>query len=141
MNRSNCELNSRTKFSYSCGRCRKRKIKCDRQLPYCSSCLEKGETVTCKYDSNPWQRELMVYEPGNAQLRKELGILKTTVTQSTQRPVGSACAVCAIQRMLRWLALWLYQDGFAGVGFIWMGMDGFAGVGWVWMWFGLVDES
>lgn len=98
MNRSNCELNSRTKFSYSCGRCRKRKIKCDRQLPYCSSCLEKGETVTCKYDSNPWQRELMVYEPGNAQLRKELGILKTTVS-SLENMVGNQKA--ALDEMRR----------------------------------------
>lgn len=90
MKSSDYELKKRNKVSYVCERCRKRKIKCDRKLPSCGSCLELGETEVCKYDSDKWQRELMVYEPGNAQLRKEIGILKTTIislenTVSTQR--------------------------------------------------------
>lgn len=79
MNGSTYELNKRTKFSYSCHRCRKRKIKCDRQTPCCGACLEKGEIETCKYDSNPWKGGLVAYEPGNSQLRKEIGTLKNTV--------------------------------------------------------------
>lgn len=89
MKSSGYEL-KRDKISYACGRCRKRKIKCDRKLPSCSSCSELGETGSCKYESDKWQTDLMVYEPGNAQLRKEVGVLRTKIrllenTVSTQR--------------------------------------------------------
>lgn len=69
----------RNKTSYACGRCRRRKVKCDRKVPCCGSCLELGETEGCEYDCDRWQTELTVYEPGNAQLRKQLGNLQTTI--------------------------------------------------------------
>lgn len=62
MKSSGYELKKRNKISYACGRCRKRKIKCDRKLPCCVS--ELGETGGCKYDSGKWQTDLTVYEPG-----------------------------------------------------------------------------
>ncbi|CUM68126.1 uncharacterized protein PRCAT00005843001 [Priceomyces carsonii] len=79
----------RAKLSNSCKMCQRRRIKCDRKVPICSSCKKRGETNLCEYESSQWQ-ENAILEPGNARLRKEVGILTCKIkslekTISTQR--------------------------------------------------------
>lgn len=42
--------NKRKRLVLSCLECKRRKLKCDRQLPVCSRCSEIGHPEQCKYD-------------------------------------------------------------------------------------------
>lgn len=40
---------TRKRDSLTCTQCRSRKLKCDKQLPSCSSCVKRGEAAFCTY--------------------------------------------------------------------------------------------
>lgn len=44
----------RQRVPISCSVCRKRKIKCDRKKPFCSSCLRSGVEHLCQYEKPVW---------------------------------------------------------------------------------------
>lgn len=47
----------RKRVPISCYACRLRKIKCDRNKPFCKSCISKKITHLCKYEEELWAKE------------------------------------------------------------------------------------
>lgn len=45
---------ARARIPISCYMCRKRKTKCDKNKPFCSSCITFGNTDLCTYEKHPW---------------------------------------------------------------------------------------
>lgn len=57
----------RKRLVLSCLECRRRKMKCDRQMPTCSRCLEIGQAGLCKYD----ERERILYNEQESDARSQ----------------------------------------------------------------------
>lgn len=45
---------ARARVPISCYMCRKRKTKCDKNKPFCNSCITFGNTDLCAYEKHPW---------------------------------------------------------------------------------------
>ncbi|MCJ1307615.1 hypothetical protein MMC25_001262 [Agyrium rufum] len=80
----------------ACTECRKRKLRCDRQLP-CISCAKRGEETTCYYEKNPealhteYTRRLQAETKLQhlEQLVQELSRTKSTQGNQIERVDGS----------------------------------------------------
>ena len=69
----------RVRSTLVCVNCRKKKMKCDRNLP-CSSCVNAGIDLTCAYSSATYKKP---------QFEKSLDLYSTTSTQNAfQTPVS-----------------------------------------------------
>ena len=49
-----CGKKSRVRVPTVCTVCRRRKMKCDKGKPHCSSCVRNGTTHLCHYEEQPW---------------------------------------------------------------------------------------
>ncbi|ODV94529.1 hypothetical protein PACTADRAFT_50407 [Pachysolen tannophilus NRRL Y-2460] len=67
---------TRNRVPTSCSVCRRRKMKCDKQRPFCSSCVKNGTTELCAYKQQPWE-----HLSTEKQLSNEIVKLKMKINQ------------------------------------------------------------
>lgn len=68
----------RQRVPTSCSLCRKRKIKCDKKKPHCSSCLTNNTTSICKYEVQSWLTDYPT--PPEEEYLREIGLYKARIT-------------------------------------------------------------
>ena len=81
MERTRTRKITRNRELRACTECRRRKLKCDRQLP-CSACVRRDESVTCIFDKKFGERR---YGPrGNSEAETRLEHLEQLVQELSQ---------------------------------------------------------
>lgn len=69
---------TRNRVPTSCFTCRRKKIKCNKEKPFCSSCVQNQTTQFCTYEVQPWQPSL---SPSNDTSQAEIKALKAKIKQ------------------------------------------------------------
>lgn len=80
----------RSRVPISCYLCRKRKTKCDKKKPHCSSCITYGNIDLCSYEKHPWKTpgsELESFKEIES-LKEQIKSLEQVVESQRQQLAG-----------------------------------------------------